>query len=122
MKQVDIMMARKIRQLAEGDVKFTQPEIATILGVSERTVRNVLKGNHDAHLDEQRAIADRMEHFVGGVLGPNQGNYRSYAEHHGDSDTSYSDIENLGHGSMADADPLDILLAEEELERRLDND
>ena len=74
MKHITLAQAHKIKTLSDAGVK--QQVIADKLGITTRSVRNIITGKG---LIKQRAIADRMEAFVGGVI-LGSGNLRAYAE------------------------------------------
>jgi len=110
---INIMQARKVRRLAESGL--TNTAIAERLGITRRTVYNILTGKG---LAQQHQRADRAESLCGGVLGPGSGNYRTQViQRDGDQvDRLYWET---GYHELTSPDPLDILIAEEEINERL---
>jgi len=123
MKHITLAQAHKIKTLSDAGVK--QQVIADKLGITTRSVRNIITGKG---LIKQRAIADRMEAFVGGVI-LGSGNLRAYAEPPCDDNDDGHAPRNAVH-PLGDSweneervipivDTLTLLLAEEELVTRL---
>lgn len=123
MKHITLAQAHKIKTLRDAGLK--QQAIADKLGISQQAVSNILNGKG---LIKQRATADRMEAFVGGVILGN-GNLRAYAEPPCD-DNDDGHAPRLAVHPIGDTweneervipvvDTLTLLLAEEELITRL---
>lgn len=113
MKHTTIMMARQMCKMHDDglDVKT----IAEKLGVHRNTVSRALGGGG---LAQQRTIADRAEAILGGVTGPCTGNSRREAMSFDEDQLSY-DSHAVGVHELTSPDPLDILIAEEEVEEWL---
>jgi len=115
-KPITIMEARRIHKLFEAGV--TQAQIALEVGVSRRAVYNILKGRG---MEQQRKRADRAEALFGGVLGPGNGNYRRECRSWDDEQLE-TERWSLGPSELTGDDPLDVLLAEEAIQERLDHE
>jgi len=112
-EHVNIMQARRIRlEYAKG---YSIQQIASNLDLHRNTVSKILRG---AGLEQQHQRADRAESICGGVLGPGSGNYRTQIiQRDGDQiDRLYWET---GFHELTSPDPLDILIAEEEINGRL---
>lgn len=123
MQHTTLAQAHKIKTLR--DAGLTHQAVADKVGVSLRTVKRIMAGQG---LIKQRAMADRMEAFIGGVILGN-GNLRAYAEPPCD-DNDDGHAPRLAVHPIGDTweneervipvvDTLTLLLAEEELVTRL---
>lgn len=110
------MEARDIRKLRESGL--TIPAIAAATGRGEATIGRVLNGRYRS---EQQQRADRAEALFGGILGPGTGNTcRRIVKH--DDDQINREVWELGHTELTAPDPLDILIAEENIRERIEQE
>lgn len=108
-----LMQARRVRKLHSAG--WTMQDIADLLGVHRNSVWNMVHGHK---MQQQQAKADRAEALCGGVLGPGQGNYRTQVVERDGEQIERIHWE-MGHHELTAPDPLDILIAEENLNDRL---
>ena len=103
MKKLSRIDRHKIREAYEDGL--TQEELALIFGVDQGRISRIVKKRRD----KQDEIADRMEYFLGGAT-VDDGCYTAPR----DKKTPNYLIDNQ--------DPLSILLAEEKINEKIDDD
>lgn len=107
---ITLMTAHKIHTLKGKGYSIQQ--IADEVGCTRQRVSIILKGGG---LEQQRAHADRAEYFLGGILGPDTGNTRRGVVTFHDDQLAH-EHHSTGVHELTSPDPLDILIALEEVE------
>lgn len=110
-----LMTARRVVKARKAGVPVQT--IAEREGITRRTVTRLLG---DKGLKQQRAYADRCEAFLGGVLGPGDGNYRTMIVTYGESQIDKTAWP-LGISELTSPDPCAILIAHETVQEEGDS-
>ena len=115
-RKLTLMDSYHIQRMHDAGVTVTR--IAKDMRISRQAVHAVLRGET---MQQQRQKASRMEALLGGALGPSPstGCSQRWCPPPPDRDVCVKDDWPLGPNEMTSPDPLDILIAEEEIAQRL---